>query len=416
MNLPPVDSERPPVVLLGGVNLVRALGLAGIPVIVATWDPAEPALRSRHCRGRVMLPRPDPTGAAATALAEVGARLAGDAGRRIPLMYGSDAALELVHAHRERLARRFAFLLPDPEVAGALLSKDRFAAFARHRGLPVPRSLAWDGDGPGSVRGTAAPVLVKPSDKAGWHDSALCRELFGGTAKARVFPTGAEAFADAGVAQHHRDLTFQEFVPGGDEDHWSYHGFADGNGTVLASFVGRKIRTFPTTTGESAFIEIAREESLEAAGRKVAQRCPLRGPFKMDFKRDPRDGRWHLLEINARYNLWHYLGAVNGVNLPRAAYDYMLHGRRPADAVAGTRYRWLALGLDYKAYREMAARGEISAPRWAASILASRNVYDLFAWSDPGPWLASWGGRLVRRARRATREAAALRPWRSTAS
>lgn len=416
MDLPTIDDRQPPVVLIGGVNLVRALGLAGIPVILATWDPEEPALHSRYCRARVMLPRPDAGGEAARRLLALGAELVARQGRRAPLLYGSDGALELLQAHREALARYFLFILPEPEVASALISKERFGAFAIHRGLPVPRSLAWEGDGPGSVRGTAGPVLVKPSDKADWHNTALCRELFGGAGKARVFASGAEAAAHAGLARHHRELTFQEFIPGGDEDHWSYHGFADERGEVLASFVGRKIRTYPTTTGESAFIEMAHDESLEAAGRKVAARCPLKGPFKMDFKRDPRDGRWYLLEINARYNLWHYLGAANGVNLPAAACGYLLYGRRPAAARVEPRYRWLALGLDFKAYREMAARGEIGALRWAASILGSRNVYDLFAWSDPGPWVAFWAGRAARRLRRARREAAMPKPWRSTAS
>jgi predicted ATP-grasp superfamily ATP-dependent carboligase len=260
-------------------------------------------------------------------------------------------------------------------------------------------------------------VLVKPSDKVDWHNSVLCRDLFGGDGKARIFDSGAAAAADPVVAQHHRSLTFQEYIPGGDDDLWSYHGFADDQGHVLASFVGRKVRTYPTRTGESAFIEMAEDASLEAEGREVAVRCPLKGPFKMDFKRDPRDGRWHLLEVNARYNLWHYLGAANGVNIPRAAYEYLVDGRRGTPARAGMRYRWLALGLDFKAYREMAARGEITMARWLASIASSRKVYDMFAWSDPGPWLAFWGGRIARRLRRATREvSAALRPWRSTAS
>ena len=46
------DPRRPPVLLLGGVNLVRTLGLAGIPAIVASSDPHEPAFASRHCVGR----------------------------------------------------------------------------------------------------------------------------------------------------------------------------------------------------------------------------------------------------------------------------------------------------------------------------------------------------------------------------
>lgn len=415
--LPRLEFDRPPVVLLGGVNLVRTLGLAGIDAIVATWNPEEPALASRYCRAHVPLPRPDGGRATVDVLAALGEHIAGALGRRIPLMYGSDDALTLIQSDRERLQRHFLFLAPDPEVASALIAKDRFGAFARHRGLPVPRSLTWSGDGPGSVRGTDAPVLVKPSDKVDWHHSPLCAALFNGDGKARVFDSGPQAAAHPAVALHHRGLTFQEYIPGGDAQLWSFHGFADEDGTVLAGFVGRKIRTYPTLTGESAFIELAHDDALEAAGREVALRCPLRGVFKMDFKRDPRDGRWHLLEINARFNLWHYLGARNGVNLMRVAYDYLIHGLRPAPARALTHYRWIALDLDFKAYRELSARGELSFGRWLASILASRNVGNLFSWSDPGPWLSLRKRRLVRRLARGPRHViAALSTWRSTAS
>ena len=408
--------DEPPVVLIGGLNLVRALGLGGLDAIVATWDPDEPALASRHCAGKVLLPRPGPDGATVEALMKLGAELSGRLGRRIPLMYGSDGALTLVQVHRERLQRYFRFLMPDADVTSALVAKDRFAAFARHRGLPVPRSLAWQGDGPGSVRGTEGPVLVKPSDKVDWHQSTLCQRLFGGDGKARLFASGVAACEHLLVREFHRELTFQEYIPGGDATHWSFHGFADESGHVIASFVGRKLRTFPVGSGESAFIELAHEPGLEILGRELASRCPLRGLFKMDFKQDPRDGSWHLLEINARASLWLHLGAANRLNLARVAYDYLVHGRRPAAVPVRNDYRWLALGLDYRAFREMQARGELGSVRWVASILASRNIYNLFSWSDPRPWLALWRARLGRRVARARRAYSLLAPWRSTAS
>ena len=417
IDLPFLQSDKPPVVLVCGLNLVRALGLGGIDAIVATWDPDEPALDSRYCKAHVLLPKPGPDGAAADALIRLGEELAGRLGRRVPLLYGSDGALTLVQAHRERLQRHFLFLLPEPEVACALVAKDRFGAFARHRGLPVPRSLAWHGDGPGSVLGTEGAVIVKPSDKVDWHHSALCHRLFGGDGKARIFASGNEAAAHPVVQEFHRDLTFQEYVPGGDPAHWSFHGFADESGHVIASFIGRKIRTFPAGSGESAFIEIAHSDSLDALGRELAARCPLRGFFKMDFKQDAESGRWFLLEINARASLWLNLGAVNGVNLARAAYDYLVHGVRPGPSQARNDYRWLAWGLDYRAFREMRARGELTAAGWAASILASRNIYNVFSWSDPGPSIALWRGRLARRLLRAPRRVfSMLMPWRSTAS
>ena len=137
----------------------------------------------------------------------------------------------------------------------------------------------------------------------------------------------------------------------------------------------------------------------------------------MDFKRDPRDGRWHLLEINGRFNLWNYLGAANGVNLMAVAYAYLVDGIAPAPQRAARAYRWLSLRLDFSADRALAARGELGLARWLGSLVRSRNVYNVFAWRDPGPWLAFWAARFTRRGGRAAgRFMGMVRQWRSTAS
>jgi predicted ATP-grasp superfamily ATP-dependent carboligase len=186
---------------------------------------------------------------------------------------------------------------------------------------------------------------------------------------------------------------------------------------VLASFVGRKIRTYPPVDGESSFIELARDASLDDLGRYVAARLPLKGVFKMDFKRDPGDSRWYLLEINARFNLWHYLGAHNGVNLMRAAYDFLIDGAQWEPRTYSTKKRWLSLGIDFACYRRLAKAGQLSFGAWLASILFSRNVYNVFAWSDPGPWLRFQSNRVARKGARAYELVAShLRQWRSTAS
>lgn len=413
----PSSCTRLPAVLIGGTNLVRSLGRGGIPAIIATSDPDEPALASRHCRSYCPMPpfsEPDAAVQALIALAQhVGVRF----GRRPPLMYGSDDALELIHAHRERLSRYYLLLLNPPEVADALIEKDRFQEFAVARGLPVPRALRWDAKGADGVANMAGPVLVKPRAKIDWYDSPLRAQLFDGEAKARVFANGAAAAADPIVVRFHEQLLFQEYIPGDDSSLWSFHGFADEQGRVLASFVGRKIRTHPPLTGESAFIELAHEASLEETGRGIAARVPLRGAFKMDFKRDTRDGSWRLLEINARFNLWHYLGTMNGVNLMRVAYEYLVDGVAPPASEARTTYRWLSLEHDFRSYRALSARGKLTFARWLASIVASRNVYNVFAWHDPGPWLRFWQRRFARRWQRGSgRVLEVFRQWRSTPS
>ena len=96
-------SDVPPAVVLGGINVVRSAGLGGIPIIVATSDPSEPALASRYCSMGVMMPPLAEADAATTALERVAERC----GTPLPLLFGNDDALRFVYARRERLGKHF---------------------------------------------------------------------------------------------------------------------------------------------------------------------------------------------------------------------------------------------------------------------------------------------------------------------
>jgi len=377
-----LSSHRPPALLLGGVNLVRALGLGRIPVIVASATPHTPAMASRYAIGRCALPPIAQREAVVERLVRAGEILTGGLCTRVPLFYGDDDQLGLVQDFRDALAPYFAFLLPDPAVSCALHSKGLFQSLAEQRGLPVPRRLEWE-----QLADFDAPVLVKPKLKTAWDSSAVHSRMFGGAGKARVFPDGSTALREPLMAAMRDELAVQEYIPGDDRTLWSFHGFADEHGELLAWFIGRKIRTYPPLTGDSSYLELAHDATLATLGCELVRRIGLRGVFKMDFKRHPESGRFYLLEVNARFNLWHYLGAKGGVNLAQVAYDYVTRGERPAPLQPPGRYRWLAPRLDYLAYRSLAARGELSAARWLASLASARKVYDLFAWTDPMPFL-----------------------------
>lgn len=393
-----------PAVLLGGLDVVRAIGLAGIPVLIAASERRKPSMASRYCAGVIALPPLAERDDAAEALARAGRRIAEEHGAKAPLFYDNDDRLALVQDYRALLEPHFALLLNEPALADALLEKSRFQALAERAALPVPRRLDWE-----SLGNVAGPVLVKPRTRTGWDASSIRLQLFAGKGKARVFASGAEARAHPLVAQLAAQLSFQEYVAGGDDAIWSFHGFAAPGGEVLEWFVGRKIRTFPALTGDSSYLRLARDGAVLAAGRDIAARLGLAGVFKMDFKRCARTGRLYLLEINTRFNLWHYLGAANGVNLPKVAYDYLVHGRRPQHLEARLDTRWLALRYDRRARRE-AGLGLLP---WARSLAEAPKVYEVFSWTDPAPFLRhaadKWRERIPRLTARVTR-------WLSTAS
>jgi len=402
-----LSPHRPPALLLGGVNLVRALGLARIPVIVASAEPFTPAMASRYSIGRCALPPIAQREAVVERLLRAGELLTGALCTRVPLFYGDDDQLGLVQDFRDALSPYFAFVLSEPALSRALQSKLLFQALAEKRGLPVPRRLEWN-----ELAEFDAPVLVKPKLKTDWDNSAVYSQLFHGAGKARVFPEGRALLREPLAAALHEQLAIQEYIPGDDRSLWSFHGFADERGKLLAWFIGRKIRTYPALTGDSSYLELAHDPELAALGRELVQGLGLKGVFKMDFKRHAASGRFHLLEVNARFNLWHYLGAKGGVNLAQVAYDYMMRGVRSAPIQSRTRHRWLSPRLDYLAYRSLAARGELDAPGWLASLIGGPKVYDLFAWTDPMPFLVVLWDELKHLPRLRHR----LMRWLSTAS
>jgi predicted ATP-grasp superfamily ATP-dependent carboligase len=64
------------------------------------------------------------------------------------------------------------------------------------------------------------------------------------------------------------------------------------------------------------------------------------GLSQVEFKRDARDGRFRLMEINPRLWQWHGLAGACGVDLPRIAYSDLTGATPPEAAMDGFGKRW----------------------------------------------------------------------------
>ena len=62
------------------------------------------------------------------------------------------------------------------------------------------------------------------------------------------------------------------------------------------------------------------DQELADAGIRLLKELRYWGVSQVEFKRDARDGRYRLMEVNARHWKWHSLAAACGVNLSYAAY------------------------------------------------------------------------------------------------
>jgi D-aspartate ligase len=373
-----------PAVLLGDLNMLRCFARSGVPIVVASSDPREPVLRSRHARQRVLIAPFEDTERAISDLET----LASACPERPSLFYGTDLQLVTIARNRDRLEKHFRLRLPRTELIESLADKSRFSELARELDLPVPPTLSsHDIAFPRQIADRIpGPWVIKPNRHDGWQQQPALRKI--GPSKALRADTQAQLHdLFWQVRSRIPHFVIQSFIPGGEDQIYSFHAYMDERANVLGQFVGKKIRTFPREAGISTYLELVKEPQVVDLGRQIVGKLGLIGPVKIDFKRDPRSGRFYVLELNARYNLWHYLGSACGINLALIAHADLTGETPPPIADYSTSVRWLSFGADLRSFlRSYRPSGEIGLARWLTS-LQGRKVYDVFAWDDPLPFV-----------------------------
>lgn len=375
---------RPPACVIGEIDLVRALGLAGIRSVVVS-PPGDFTRYSRFTRGSI-----DRVDAQQHPTELVERLLAWSRGQpeKPVLYYNGDWDLLAVSRFREQLTTGFRFVVPDETLVEDLVDKTRFQRLAEEHDLPVPRAVTL-GAGAGSADELRFPVVVKPVTRhhGNWKPLARAKVIECDTKEdlAALRPR----LEDAGV-----DVFVQELVPGPETLIESYHVYVDDDGAVVGEFTGKKIRTYPEHNGYSTALVITDASDLSELGRDIVRRIDMRGVAKLDFKRHPDDGQLHLLEINPRFNLWHHPGAVAGVNIPELVYRDLVGLPRLPHATARAGVRWVSPWRDAQAVLAQ----HVPLRRWIPWML-SCEAKCAVSLDDPLPFLRAGTYRAVHKLR-----------------
>ena len=370
-------SERlPPIVLGDGITalgVVRSLGRAGLEPMLASRS-GDFAGRSRWVRGRTLdLSESDDPAALLEGLRGAGV----ETGVLIPC---SDLWSQAVSHVPDEARGRFPTSMPSVEVVELLVDKWLFAETLDRFEVPHPATLAAadvsDLDGV-ELDG----FFLKPRDSQRF--SRLFRKKAIRFADRAEAVEGLQAMVDAGLP-----AVLQEYVPGPPTAHYFVDGFVDRTGVVRALFARRRIRMFPTDFGNSSMmVSVPLEEAAQAAGslERLFADIGYRGTFSAEFKRDPRDGAFKLLEVNSRP--WWYIGfaAHCGVDV-----SVMIHRDAlglPVETVSHYKVgeRCVLLPQDFRAYRAIRRTDGLSFVSWVRSWIGA--TPSIFQRSDPLPAL-----------------------------
>ena len=362
-----------------GLGIVRSLGRQGIPVCVVD-DELSISRYSRYCTKFVKLANLRDERVTVDSLLELGKRLRLDGWVLYPTREELVAALS---RHRSELSEMFR--VPTPDWGSVKWAWDKRNTYSLARELDIPTPVTHYNlenlDELDQLHSLTPPFAIKPAIK----------EHFFYTTKAKAWLANSHAelrtlFHKASELAPCGEIMVQELIPGGGSQQFSYCAFFC-DGEAVGKMVVRRRRQHPLQFGRaSTYVETLDIPILEELSERFLRAIDYYGLVELEYKLDPRDSQYKLLDVNARTWGYHSLGAEAGVD-----FSYMLYADQIGLPVSVCKGRpgvgWVRTTTDIPAALAGILRGDTSLKGYLRS-LQSCDAEAVFSLSDPVPGLA----------------------------
>lgn len=379
--------DRPVVVLSGGVTglgVLRAFARQGIATFVYPAVRDDLVSRSRWFRalpGSACLP------SAPRASAELLEQVLRESKlEQAYLCACSDDWNTVVAEFVERGSARFVSIVPPSAALDTLQNKAHLALLLQRLGVPMPSTrMIGSYDDIGELPPSSPTFyFLKPTDS----QSFLARF---GTKGLRVGSAEEARRRLDEVVSAGMSVILQEYIPGSFAEHYFIDGYVDRAGVIKALFARRRLRIYPPDFGNSTSmvsVPLAEAQGAVETVRRVLSEVNYRGIFSAEFKRDPRDGLFKLIEVNAR-PWWFVDFAVRcGVDVCRMAYDDALG--REVSPVESYKVGMSCIYpyYDFYAARPLVKAGQLNWGRWIAQVIPA--LQPVGCWDDPLPGIVGF--------------------------
>jgi D-aspartate ligase len=372
------SANHPGALVIGGqhpgLGIARSLGRRGIRVN-ALDDQLSVSRFSRYVERVVRVKDLRSDRATIDALLEMGHTFGLDGWVLFPTR---DEHVNAIARNRDELAKQFRVTTPVWDTVKWAWDKTNSYVLAQRLGIPTPQT--WSISNPAELDAlfSRLPLAIKPAVK----------EHF-------FYATGAKAWR-VETAQQLRDLydkaarqialeqiLIQEIIPGDGDRQFSFCAFCR-QGRVHSSLVARRHRQHPREFGRAAtYVESTESAVVEELAQRFIEHIAYDGLVEIEFKLDPRDGQYKLLDVNARTWGFHTLGVPAGVD-----FAYLQYADQVGLPIERSRGRagvgWLRFSTDLPTALADIATGHLSVGGYVGSLRRTRTE-SVFCARDPLP-------------------------------
>ena len=234
----------------------------------------------------------------------------------------NDETVYFLSKYIEELKEYYRIPTPSWNIVKFAYDKKLTYQLAQEFGIEIPKTVC-----PKNIDGLQQlnlqfPVIIKPSIKPHFYSKTKLKAIRANGKKELI-----EEFEKTTSIIDSSEIMIQELIPGGPDHLFSFCSFFK-EGEVLAKITARRARQHPMDFGHaSTFVETLRIPEIEEIGAKLLRTMDYYGLSEVEFMQDPRDGKYKLIEINARTWGWHTLAIKAGVDFPYLLYQDMVGGK-----------------------------------------------------------------------------------------
>ncbi|MCA1673342.1 MAG: carboxylate--amine ligase, partial [Actinobacteria bacterium] len=171
-------------------------------------------------------------------------------------------------------------------------------------------------------------------------------------------------------------VLLQEYLPRCPSQDFFVHGYCDARSRCRPGFVGIKERSYPAYTGLTSLGRWVDNAPLHTQATDLVARLGYQGILDLDYRWDPRDGQYKLLDFKPRLGAQFRLFSVDaGIDVVVASHlDLTGRAIPPGSQLAGRRF--LVENYDPIAALGYRRSGELSLLWWLMSL----RLVDEMAW------------------------------------
>jgi predicted ATP-grasp superfamily ATP-dependent carboligase/cation diffusion facilitator CzcD-associated flavoprotein CzcO len=362
-----------------GLAIARSLGRHGIPVYVID-DTHSISNYSRYATKVIRVPDlRDPRKTVESTL-DVGARYDLQDWVLFPTRDETVMAFSL---HRGELDGFYRVTTPEWECVREAWDKNNIYKLAERLGIPAPRTWTVRSAAELSAFHSRLPLAIKPAIKENF--------FYATGAKAWRAETPQQLQKHFEAAAHQitlEEILLQEIIPGDGDRQLSYCAFFR-EGAVHSSLIAKRLRQHPREFGRAAtYVETVEQPEIEELSERFLRAINFYGLAELEYKQDPRDGKYKLLDVNARAWGFHGLGQAAGVDFPYLLFADQI-GLQTIPCRAKPGVGWLRLLTDGPTSVREILGGHLPISAYLQSIRRTKTE-SVFSWEDPLPSVAEF--------------------------